>query len=62
MWKRRICNYYKWFWKLLCIEYSYCDKYNTYCKKLESLENEEIIYPKETHFFDNLAKSCNEYE
>ena len=63
MWKRRICNYYKWFWNCFeDIEYSYCDKYTTSCKKLESLGNEEIICPEETPIFDNITKSCNEYE
>ena len=44
------------------IEYSYCDKYITSCKKLETFENEEIICPEEAPIFDNLTKSCNEYE
>ena len=44
------------------VEDSYCDKFITSCKKLESLENEEIICPEETPIFDNITKSCNEYE
>ena len=44
------------------IKDSYCDKYITSSKKLEALENEEIICPEETPIFDNLTKSCNEYE
>ena len=41
------------------IRTSFCDKYITYCKKIE---NEEIICPDEAPIFDNLTKSCNEYE
>ena len=44
------------------VEDSYCDKFITSCKKLESLENEEIICPEEAPIFDNITKSCNEYE
>ena len=44
------------------IEYSFCDKYITSCKKLESFGNEEIICPEEAPIFDNITKSCNEYE
>ena len=38
---------------------TYCDKYITYC---ETLENDEIICPDEAPIFDNLTKSCNEFE
>ena len=38
---------------------SYCDKYITECKPLE---NDEIICPEKAPIFDNITKSCNEYE
>ena len=42
------------------IEFSYCDKYITYCEEIDYEEN--IICPDEAPFFDNLTKSCNEFE
>ena len=41
------------------IEPSYCDKFITYSKKIGS---GDIICPEEAPIFDNLTKSCNEYE
>ena len=41
-------------------DHQYCDLYTTYCKPLEN--NEEIVCPDEAPFFDNLTKSCSEFE
>ena len=40
-------------------QFSFCDKYITYCF---NLENENIICPDGAPIFDNLTKSCNEFE
>ena len=37
----------------------FCDLYVTYCNYSE---NEDIICPDETPFFNNITKSCYEYE
>ena len=41
-------------------DHQYCDLYTTYCKPLEN--DGEIVCPDEAPFFDNLTKSCSEFE